>query len=109
MSLSNCKKCGKLFLKKNRDICDACYEAQNKLAEEICNYVLSLNSENVSMTDIIEKFNINSREFETLFNSAKFVQISDILTVKCIRCGSEFKPGRKTGFICDNCIKKLKL
>ena len=50
------------------------------------------------MTDIIEKFNINSREFETLFNSAKFVQISDILTVKCIRCGNEFKPGRKTGF-----------
>ena len=98
MSLSNCKKCGKLFLKKNRDICDACYEAQNKLAEEICNYVLSLNSENVSMTDIMEKFNINSREFETLLNSAKFIQINDILTVKCIRCGNEFKPGRKTGF-----------
>ena len=73
MSLSNCKKCCKLFLKKNRDICDACYEAQNKLAEEICNYVLSFTNENVSMPDIMEKFNINSKEFEILFNSAKFV------------------------------------
>ena len=52
MSLANCKKCGKLFMKKNRD---------------------------------------------------------DILTVKCVRCGCEFKPGRKTGFICDNCLKKLKI
>ena len=39
MSLSNCKKCGKLFLKKNRDICDACYEAQNKLEYVIMFYL----------------------------------------------------------------------
>lgn len=96
-------------MKKNRDICDACYEAQNKLAEDICNYVLSTNSDSVSMAEIMEKFNINSKEFETFYNNAKFVQISDILTVKCVRCGNEFKPGRKAGFICDNCLKKLKI
>lgn len=109
MALINCKKCGKLFMKKNRDICDACYEAQNKLAEEICNYVLSLGKDSVSMAHIMETFNISSKEFETFFNNAKFVQISDKITVKCVRCGNEFKPGRKTGFICDNCLKKLKI
>ena len=61
------------------------------------------------MAHIMEKFNISSKEFETFFNNAKFVQINDILTVKCVRCGCEFKPGRKTGFICDNCLKKLKI
>ncbi len=109
MPLANCKKCGKLFMKKNRDICDACYEAQNKLAEEICNYVISLEKDCVSMAHIMEKFNISSKEFENFFNNAKFVQINDILTVKCVRCGNEFKPGRKTGFICDNCLRKLKI
>lgn len=109
MALTNCKKCGKLFIKKNRDICDSCYETQNKLAEEICNYVLSLGKDSVSMAHIMEKFNISSKEFETFFNNAKFIQISDKITIKCVRCGNEFKPGRKTGFICDNCLKKIKI
>ena len=63
-------------MKKNRDICDSCYEEQNKLAEDICNYVLSLDKDSVSMAHIMEKFNISSKEFETFFNNAKFVQIN---------------------------------
>lgn len=35
-NVANCKKCGALFLQSGkRDICDKCFEEQNKLISEI--------------------------------------------------------------------------
>ena len=38
-NVANCKKCGALFLQSGkRDICDKCFEEQNKLISEINSY-----------------------------------------------------------------------
>ena len=108
MSLSNCKKCGKLFVKKNRDICDECYNNQIKLIDRINEFVIN-KDQNVSLEEILQKFDIPLKEFETLFTSGKFIQITDKLVLKCIRCGKAFVAGRNVGFVCPECLKKLKI
>ena len=54
-NVANCKKCGALFLKTSRDICDKCFEAQNKMVSEINSFVILSQDETISLDSIPPK------------------------------------------------------
>ena len=85
-NVANCKKCGALFLQSGkRDICDKCFEEQNKLISEINSYVTLSGEQFIPVEDIMTKFNITRNEFEAFFLAGKFVRISNKVTIKCAR------------------------
>ena len=107
-NVANCKKCGALFLQASkRDICDKCFEAQNKMLSEINDFVMNLGEETVPMEVLMEKFNISLKEFESMFAAGKFVKIAKKVTFVCSKCGQTFPISFKTNSICGDCARKL--
>lgn len=106
-NVANCKKCGALFLQTSkRDICDKCFEEQNKLLSEINSFVIN-SPESVPMEEILKKFNLKVDEFETMFVAGKFVKIAQKVTMKCAKCGNIVPIAGKTNLLCSSCAKKL--
>lgn len=107
-NVANCKKCGVLYLQTSkRDICDKCFELQNKTLSEINSFVLMSHEEFIPIKTIIEKFNITRNEFEAFFMAGKFVKISKKITMSCSKCGKIVPIGNKTNFLCSECAVKL--
>lgn len=107
-NIANCKKCGALFLQTSkRDICDKCFEAQNKLISEINAFALSSPLETIALDDLLKRFDLSRDEFEVLFNAGKFVKIGQKVTFVCAKCGRTIPIANKTNFICNECAKKL--
>lgn len=107
-NVANCKKCGALFLQTSkRDICDKCFEEQNKLVNEINTYVINSIEETIPLDILLEKFNLKRDEFESLYVAGKFVKISQKVTMKCAKCGNIVPIANKTNLLCSACAKKL--
>ena len=75
--LINCKKCGSLFIRGSRDICDSCFKAELELVDKINEYnailtswvkmkqgSISLNIENFELNDLFNLIRKGSRAFE---------------------------------------------
>lgn len=107
-NVANCKKCGTLFLQTSkRDICDKCFEAQNKMLSEINTFVITSPEETIPIEVILQKFNLTKDEFESFYLAGKFVKIGHKVTFVCSKCGKTVPIANKTNFICNSCAKKL--
>lgn len=107
-NVANCKKCGVLFLQTSkRDICDKCFEEQNKMISEINKYVICAQEETIPLEEIFDKFPITRNEFEELFATGKFVRVATKLTMVCTKCKNVVPIANKTGTLCPICAKKL--
>ena len=75
-NVANCKKCGMLFLQTSnkRDVCDKCFEEQNKLLSEINAYVTMYPEEHISLDEVLKKFGLTIDEFEAFYVAGKFVK-----------------------------------
>ena len=102
-NVANCKKCGTLFLQTSkRDICDKCFEAQNKMLSEINTYVMTTQEETVSLEDLLKKFNMTKDEFESFYLAGKFVKIGQKVTFTCAKCGKITPIANKTNLYISN-------
>ena len=107
-NVANCKKCGILFLQTSkRDICDKCFEEQNKMISEINKFVLLAEEPTVPLATIYQKFPITQNEFEEFFVAGKFVRVATKITMVCTKCGNVVPIANKTGTLCQSCTKKL--
>lgn len=107
-NVANCKKCGTLFLQTSkRDICDKCFEEQNKMLSEINSFVIMYPEETIPVEDVMKKFNLTPDEFEAFFVAGKFVKIAQKVTMVCAKCGKTVPIAGKTNQLCSNCAKKL--
>lgn len=106
--LINCSKCGTLFIRKTRDICEKCYKDQLALIDEIIEYVSTSPLEKVHIKTIIENFNITMNEFEQFLNSFKLASIEKKLIFNCIKCNSVTPVESPFSFVCKKCIQEMK-
>ena len=109
-NLINCKKCGTLFIKATRDICDNCYKYEMDLAEEVKSFIKSnqkIGKEKVTIEEILKATKISKKEFEDIFEKGRLFSVISKITVKCRFCGDEFECEQKAGFICQKCLVKL--
>jgi len=107
-NVANCKKCGTLFLQTSkRDICDKCFEAQNKMLSEINRYVITSQEPTITVDELLKKFNLTKDEFEAFYEAGKFVKIGQKVTFVCSKCGKTVPIANKTNSICHMCVKKL--
>lgn len=107
-NVANCKKCGALFLQTSkRDICDKCFENQNKMVSEINSYVIMSPLESVLLETLLKRFELSVDEFETLYAAGKFVRIAQKVTIKCAKCGAIVPLATKMNMLCTPCARKL--
>lgn len=109
-SLINCSKCGTLFLRKNRDICEKCYKDQLVLITEIIEYVTSSPLDKIHLKTIVEHFKITMNEFEQFLTSCKLAPVEKKLIFNCIKCNSitPVESSSSFSFVCKKCIQEMK-
>ena len=104
----NCKKCGALFIQNNKkELCDKCLEEQNKIISDMNSYVINSPEETIPVEKLLEKFQMNRKEFDNLYFAGKFVRVAKKLTIKCAKCGQEVLLVGSSNFLCNSCAKKL--
>lgn len=108
--LINCSKCGTLFLKKNKDICDKCVKEQLVIIDEIIEYVSSSPLEKIHITTIVERFKITMNEMEQFLSSCKLASVDKKLTFNCIKCNTlmPVESSFSFSFVCKKCIQEMK-
>ena len=105
--LINCKKCGSLFVKGSRDICDNCFKAELELVDNIKAFVNKNPQQKTTLEDIINELGINKNELEDLIEKGRLFSIMPKLLIKCRFCGIEIEDDQKTNFVCTKCLNKF--
>ena len=107
-NVANCKKCGALFLQTTkRDICDKCFELQNKMLSELNTYVLMNTEPTVSVDELLKKYKLTPDEFEAFYVAGKFVKIAQKVTMVCSKCGQVVPIAGKSNNLCNICARKM--
>ena len=105
--LINCKKCGSLFIKGSRDICDNCFKAELELVEKIKSFVNKNPNPKTTLEEIINELGINKNELEELIDKGRLFSVMPKLLIKCRFCGIEIEDDQKSSFVCTKCLNKF--
>ncbi len=108
--LSNCKTCGAVFLKKNRDVCNDCVQKELVKIESIKNFIDQSYLENVSLEQINLETQIEIKQIEDFLKRGKLLGYLDKIGINCKIC-KKFIPygqGTKKQFVCEKCSTDLK-
>jgi|GEM_PF-1472885 len=109
-NLINCRKCGALFVKTSRDICDECFKDEVDLAEKVKSFIQlseKIGKEKVTVEEILKATKLSEKVFEELFEKGRLFSVMSQITVKCNFCSIEFECDKKPGFICPRCVTRL--
>ncbi|MEI7475257.1 MAG: hypothetical protein WCK67_10830 [bacterium] len=106
--LINCNKCGTLFQKRLRDICDSCLNEEKNFVEAIETYVQRSVGVFVSMHEISEGTGIDIGKITELYKKGRLSDVAARLSVKCSICGAEIKGITKKGHFCVKCYDEFK-
>ena len=105
--LINCKKCGSLFIKGSRDICDNCFKAELELVDKIKAFVNKKQNQKTSLEEIISELGISKNELEDLIEKGRLFSVMPKLIIKCRFCGIEIEDEQKSSFVCTKCLNKF--
>lgn len=106
--LVNCKKCGSLFIKNSRDICENCFSTEIELIDKIKHFVNENSQNKVNLSEIIKELKIDKLDLEDLIERGKLFSIMPKLIIKCRFCGVEIEDEQsKINFICTKCLNKF--
>ncbi len=109
-NLINCRKCGALFVKASRDICDECFKDEVELAEKVKSFIQlseKIGKEKVTVEEILKATKLSDKVFEDLFEKGRLFSVMSKITVKCRFCAIEFECDKKPGFICPTCVTRF--
>ena len=105
--LINCKKCGSLFIKGARDICDNCFKAELEVVEKIKTFINKKGQEKTTIEEIVNELGIDKNELEDLIEKGRLFSVMPKLIIKCRFCGIEIEDEQKSSFVCTKCLNKF--
>jgi flagellar operon protein (TIGR03826 family) len=103
--LANCARCGAVFVKGIRDICQNCYKEEEKAFETVYRFLSQRKNREATMAEIVEATEVEGTWIR------KFIKEKRLLTSRfpklnypCEKCGNPIAQGR----LCTSCAKELK-
>lgn len=102
MSLSNCPRCGKLFVRTIQPECSDCVNEINRMFEMCREYLRKHRT--ATVTELSEETGVTVRQI-TKFIVERRISTDDFpgITYKCEVCGAPIIQNR----LCDNCRSRL--
>ena len=102
--LANCSRCGNVFVKTTRDICQDCFKEEERQFEIVYNFMKKRVNRQATIPEIVEATSVKEDLIikfvkEKRLRSAQFPN----LTYPCDRCGKEIVEGR----LCQACSDDL--
>lgn len=103
--LANCMNCDAVFVKNIREICQKCFEAEEKAFEIVYRFLVKRQNREATMDDIANETGVE-RELIVKFIKEKRLRISQFpkLSYPCDRCGNNII----TGNLCHTCTQTFR-
>ncbi len=100
--MANCPKCGKLFARKNRPICDMCYKKDEECFE-VARLFLKENPD-TDMNTICEETGATKKQILRWVREGRLdLVLEEDFALTCNKCGKKIMSGR----VCKQCASKL--
>lgn len=98
--LANCPKCGELFMKGIRTVCQACYEEEEEQYETVYAFIRNKKNRSATMNEICEKTGVAEKTINRFVKEGR-IRIADFpnLTYPCDSCGKPIREGK----LCRDC------
>jgi len=104
--LVNCKKCGTLFVKSSRDICESCLKTEVATVDKVKMH-LQKSSKKLTLDDLAIALDIKKTDLEEMYEKGRFFSVLNKLLIKCKFCGIEIDDDNKNSFVCQKCLQKF--
>lgn len=103
--LANCSRCGAVFVKSVRDICQECYKEEEAAFQTVYQFLKQRKNREATLTEIVEATGVEE-ELIIKFIKEKRLRKSQFpkLGYPCEKCGTSIV----TGKLCRNCSEELK-
>lgn len=103
--LANCARCGNVFVKTIRDICESCYKEEEKLFEKVYAFIRKKQNRSASLHEVHEATGVPEKVIirfikEGRLRTAQFPN----LVYSCQACGASISSGK----LCKNCVETIK-
>jgi len=103
--LANCPRCGKLFVKGLRDICDECYKKEEEQFNTVYKFIRKSKNRSATLTEVHDETGVPEDMIIHFIKQGRLqTKMMENLTYPCERCGAPIKTGR----LCEKCQKELK-
>ena len=103
MRLANCKKCGKLFKKLLRDICDICSAVERHELILIFRFIRENPDGDISLKQLHENTGVSIDHLEEYYFSGQLVNAGARIKADCKLCGAEINTITRKGYFCTKC------
>lgn len=102
--LANCNNCNEVFVKTVRDICQKCFEEEEKDYETVYRFLMKRKNRQATIMEIVEETGVDE-DLIIKFIREKRLRTTQFpnLSYPCDRCGDPINDGR----ICDSCSNEM--
>lgn len=103
--LANCARCGTVYVKTIRDICQNCYREEEDAFQKVYQFLRDQKNREATVFEIVEATGVEE-ELIIKFVKEKRLTPKEFpkLAYPCERCGRDISAGK----ICERCQKELK-
>lgn len=102
MPIANCKRCGRIYNRVRRDICNACIEEEDKAFLSVRGYLRE--HPELDMNQLCNATSVDAAMVVELIQSGRLIlRDNPNMTYSCERCGQPTQTGR----YCSSCAREL--
>lgn len=103
--LSNCSKCGRLFVKlSTRDVCESCYREEERQFERVYAFLRRRENRTATMAQVVDATGVEEKLITKWIREGRLQLVHfPNLGYPCDSCGKMIREGR----LCANCLGKL--
>ncbi|MBU8905984.1 TIGR03826 family flagellar region protein [Desertibacillus haloalkaliphilus] len=103
-NLENCPKCGKLFVKGIRTVCNDCHKEVEKMFETVYQFIRRRENRAATMEEVVEATGVSEQQISRFIREGR-LQLAQFpnITYPCDSCGKRIREGR----ICSSCQSNL--
>ncbi|WP_275899450.1 TIGR03826 family flagellar region protein [Bacillus piscicola] len=99
-SLENCPRCGRLFVKGIRSICQTCHQDIEKKFQLVYTFIRKRENREATMMEVVEATGVSEADITRFIKEGR-LHLSQLpnITYPCELCGKGIRSGR----ICEGC------
>lgn len=103
--LANCPRCGKVFARDIRKVCNACFKEEEEMYDKVYQFIRKRENREATITEVEEGTGVPEDTIVRFIKEGRLrtAHLANF-TYECETCGGPITKGR----ICENCSESMK-
>lgn len=102
--IANCPRCGRLFARALRPVCESCFKEYEKMFQTVYTFIRKKENREATMEEVVENTGVEEKYIQQFIREGR-LKTSHFpnLTYPCESCGRAIREGR----LCDHCKRNI--